>query len=122
MKLMAGRRYKHDLSDIIGILMMHEESKNPIELHQIKEAVIELYGAWERLPKVSIEFITDAISNKNYKEVYNHIQSEELSNKILLKDFDRDYPGVTKESNVEEILKILNQKLEKENIKSADEK
>ena len=42
MKLMAGRKYKNDLSDVIGVLKYHKEQGVPITLEQIKKAVINL--------------------------------------------------------------------------------
>lgn len=38
MKLMAGRQYKNDLSDIVGILIEQEERGDPFTLERIKEA------------------------------------------------------------------------------------
>ena len=48
MKLCAGRKYKHDLSDIIGILAEHEAQGLPITPQMIDTAVRNLYGSWER--------------------------------------------------------------------------
>ena len=38
MKLMAGRQYKYDLSDVIGILWEHAKAGKPMTLDLIKEA------------------------------------------------------------------------------------
>lgn len=41
MKLRSGRRYKHDLSDVMGMLMEHEATGKPISLEQIKRAAVD---------------------------------------------------------------------------------
>ena len=43
MKLRSGRKYKNDLSDIIGILAEHENRGNPISKDKIDMAVYNLY-------------------------------------------------------------------------------
>ena len=45
MKLRSGRKYKNDLSDIIGILAEHEKRGTVIIYEQIDTAVINLYGS-----------------------------------------------------------------------------
>lgn len=56
MKLMAGRADKYDFSDIEGILFELGEKGTPISLQNVKEAVCELYGSWEKLPLISREY------------------------------------------------------------------
>ena len=46
MKLMAGRQYKYDLSDVIGILWEHEKNGTPITLEQIKETAQNSLSAY----------------------------------------------------------------------------
>ena len=50
MKLMAGRQYKNDISDIVGILQEQENRGQPLTMGQITQAVEDLYGGWEKLP------------------------------------------------------------------------
>ena len=47
MKLVSGRRYKKDLSDIVGILYEQQKKEKPITLEMIDRAVIELYNSWD---------------------------------------------------------------------------
>ena len=63
MKLRSGRKYKNDLSDIIGILAEHEKRNQPITLEMINKAVNDLYGGWVDFPEDSKSFIEDAIKN-----------------------------------------------------------
>lgn len=114
MKLMAGRKYKNDLSDVIGVLKHHKEQGTPITLNQIKKAVENLYGDWSVLPQSSIVFIEQTIEKENYDTTFEEIRDSEVVNKALLQDFETDYPGVLTENNLDEILRRAAQKMSKE--------
>jgi len=110
MKLRSGRKYKNDLSDIIGILAEHEKRNQPITLEMINKAVNDLYGGWTEFPEDSKSFIEDAIRKGNYEQVYLSTNEEEKLSKDMLVGFEQDYPGVAKASNIDEILKNLKKK------------
>ena len=78
MKLMAGRKYKNDMSDIIGILKAHSDKGNPLTLEQIKKAVTELYGEWSALPQSSIDFIEQIMRSENYGEIFEKTKKAKL--------------------------------------------
>ena len=42
MKLMAGRQYKNDLSDIVGVLIEQEERNEPLTFEKIQKVIILL--------------------------------------------------------------------------------
>ena len=107
MKLRSGRKYKSDLSDIIGILAEHERQGNPMTLKMINTAVCSLYGGWEDFPEDSRPFIENAIANGDYGKVYSSVKEEELASKNMLLAFEKEYPKVIRESNMDEILKGL---------------
>lgn len=107
MKLRSGRKYKNDLSDIIGILAEHENKGVPLTLDAINVAVEKLYGGWEKFPKHSKAFIEDAFETGNFEEVYEWVKKEELDSKDLLVSFEKKYPKVAKESNINEIIESL---------------
>lgn len=116
MKLMAGRRYKNDLSDVIGVLKHHKDHGEPITLGQIKKAAADLYGDWSALPQSSIAFIEQAIAKGNYDEVFEEIRNREAANKNVLQSFEAEYPGVLSETNLDEILRRAAEKMaEREN-------
>ena len=46
MKLMAFRQYKHDISDIVGILREHAHAGDPLTYERIDTAVRNLYDSW----------------------------------------------------------------------------
>lgn len=110
MKLKSGRRYKNDLSDIIGILAEHSRRGQPISEQNISDAVIYLYGGWDTISENSVKFIKDTFKNGNYAQIYSECMAEEKQAKDILIGFEEDYPNVTKESNVNDILNTLKKK------------
>lgn len=110
MKLRAGRKYKNDLSDIIGILAEHQRKNTPITMDAISKAVMELYGGWESISQDSQVFIKELLMNDNLQELYNKTRADEVSSKELIIDFEEKYPGVLKTDNLENILKALKER------------
>ena len=111
MKLCAGRKYKNDLSDIVGILVEQEKSGDPISMAQIEKAVTDLYGSWEKIPADSKSFIDNVMNYPNLQELYEKTKSEEMQSKELLLNFEQDYPGITRADNVDNILKSLHERI-----------
>ena len=107
MKLRSGRKYKNDLSDVIGILAEHEKRGTPITLEKIDTAVVNLYGGWNDFPEDSKPFIEDALKNGNLENIYASVKNGEIESKDILIGFEKDYPKVAKESNINDILKSL---------------
>lgn len=110
MKLRSGRKYKRDLSDVIGILAEHEKRGETITIEQIKKAVTDLYGDWEKLPESSRIFIAEVTENGNYDELYVEMTSSEDDTKELLIQFQTDYPKVMNESNIDDIINSIKNK------------
>ena len=110
MKLMAGRQYKYDLSDVIGILWEHEINGSPISMEQIKKAVKNLYDSYDKLPDHSKVFIERATANKSYEEIYKKVRQMEADNKDILLQFQDEYPDVTNTDNVNDILAAIKKK------------
>lgn len=70
-------------------------------------AVRNLYGNWDGFPAHSVSFISDALEKENYEAVYAAVMEEEKNSKDMLVQFGEKYPGVTTQSNVNEILAFL---------------
>ena len=104
MKLRAGRKYKNDLSDILGILAEHKAAKKPISCDMIDSAVQNLYGGWDNFPKDSLSFIQGIIEEEDYLSAYEQARHDEKAAKKILLDFQEDYPGVLDEKNIDKIL------------------
>lgn len=110
MKLCSGRRYKKDMSDVIGILIEHEKRGTPITEEMVDQAVNRLYGGWESITADSHRFIQDIFKKGNYEQIYTSVCGEERKSQELIVDFERNYPGITTESNVNDILTSLEKK------------
>lgn len=110
MKLESGRRYKKDMSDILGILQEHAEKGSPITMEQIKKAYQDLYGDWALLSEGLRVFIEDAMADGDYARQYQEIAAEEKRAHTTLLHFQEEYPGVTTTDNVNDVLSVLMQK------------
>lgn len=114
MKLMSGRQYKNDISDVIGILREQKEHRKPLTFEMIKTAVSDLYGSWNNLPQDSRELITEVMRDEQYEELYEQYRSNEKIAKESLIDFEKRYPGVTNTDNVNDIIRNLKKRKEQE--------
>lgn len=110
MKLRSGRKYKNDLSDILGILSEHEKRNEPISLDAIERAVKEMYGGWDSIPKDSIDFIQNVMQNGHYTEMFALTTAEEKNTKNTLISFEQHYPGVANSENLDSIIRKLKEK------------
>jgi len=110
MKLMSGRQYKNDLSDIAGILLEHENMGKPITKSSIDTAIDRLYKSHAQVPPASLKFMDDIFSNGDYGFIYNQIRENEAQSKNILLDFERDYPNALKEENIDSVLELAKKK------------
>ncbi len=116
MKLVAGRKYKNDYSDIVGILLEHKKENDEISLEKIKKAVIYLFGDLNKIDKDATEFIENLFNDTNFEEIYKNISNDEINSKKLLIEFNKNYPKVTNDSNVDDILNSLKSKKNNSNL------
>lgn len=110
MKLMAGRQYKYDLSDVVGVLWEQDKKGEPLTLDTIKQAATDLYDSYEALPDDSRKFIERVVEERQYEQLYKRIREEEKENKEILLEFQEEYPGVTNSDNVNEIIATIRKK------------
>ena len=110
MKLRSGRQYKNDLSDVLGILAEHEKRRTPLTMEQIKKAVCDLYGDWNALTEKSQRFMEDVMNDGHFDALYQQVSASEQDAYNALLRFEKNYPGVTNEANVDEIIKSLQKK------------
>ena len=108
MKLMSGRQYKNDLSDVVGILWEHEKNGSPISRDTIDNAITALYDY--PLPEESLNFINNVYSVGDVERLYREIQESEQQAKEILLEFNEDYPNSLKEDNIALILEKARQK------------
>ena len=110
MKLRSGRRYKNDLSDIVGIMSEHKKKGIALTKENISDAVVKLYGSWNNIPENSRNFVDHLFMETDYEKVYKDTVADEQLAKASLIDFENNYPGATNESNVNDILASLKAK------------
>ena len=104
MKLMSGRRYKKDLSDIIGILGEQERMGEPFSYQQIDCAVKNLYGGWDNISEYAIQVLKVALDSENLKELFIEQKREEALSKQAVLQVQKYEGEKVKESNVDEII------------------
>lgn len=114
MKLMSGRQYKNDISDVIGILREQKEIGKPLTLERIRCAVCDLYESWDDLPQGSRELITNIMQDEQYEALYEQYRNNERMAKESLVEFEKTYPGVTNADNVNDIIRDLKRRREQE--------
>jgi hypothetical protein len=120
MKLVSGRQYKNDLSDVAGILLEHKRRGEPIERAAIEAAIQKLYGVIT-LPETSAELLNTAFANGDYEKLYNESRESEKLSKEILVEFERDYPNTLKSENINAIIERAKQKRAAAQGKDSDE-
>jgi len=119
MKLMSGRPYKHDLSDVAGILLEHQKRNEPLSFEVIKTAIENLYDSIENVPTHSMDFLKSALETDNLEQFILDSKESEHSSKEKLVQFEEDYKGVLNEGNLQEILESLSKREQSPSQKSV---
>ena len=110
MKLISGRQYKNDLSDIVGILWEHQKSGDPISREAIDRAIAVLYGEDAKIPAVSRKTLDDTFAKGDFEKIYKEARQVEIESKKAILDFDKAYPGELKGENIDAIIERARQK------------
>lgn len=110
MKLVAGRLYKHDFTDIIGILIECKKADKPLTQEVIKNAVLDLYGSLDVVKDEVWDRFNEIMENGDYEARYQLYKALELEVKELLIDFNSRNSNNMNESNLNDILSALKDK------------
>lgn len=110
MKLMAGRQYKNDLSDIVGILIEQEERKKPLSFEVIQKAIVDLYDSYDKIPEEAKVFMEAVYNKEDLHDFYRQCREIEQENKDTLVEFQENYPGVLNGDNLADVLKAARAK------------
>ena len=105
MKLASIREYKHDKSDIVGILI----SNTSIDMNKINKAVDDLYDGWNNMPNGAKKFVTTVLENRT-NNIYESVKYEENQNKKSLQQFEQEYKNVLNADNISDILAAITKK------------
>lgn len=114
MKLVSGRQYKKDLSDIAGIVYEQSLLGKPITYEMIDTAVKNLYGNWDKISDVSIATLEKILNHENLQALFIELSEDEEKAKSVLSEISKKYPTTVNRDNADEIIKIA---LEKKNKK-----
>ncbi len=104
MKLVSDRDYKHDHSDIVGILRDHADSGESITKDQIEAAVEKLYGSTDAVSDGAWEFLDDVIEDGDYDKLYELTTDHEHENDLLLINEIEQNPDFNRTESVNDIL------------------
>lgn len=107
MKLRSSRSYKHDLSDVIGILDEHKTRGDIITFERVDTAVQNLYGGWDGFPKDAKALIQGLLEASDYKAAFAEMVQNEQELKSILLDFEHNNPNVVNTDNVNDIMDDL---------------
>lgn len=110
MKLMSGRQYKKDLSDIAGILYEQQAAGDSLSYERIDKAVCDLYGGWQGISEHAREVLDRILSCADLKALFIELGEDEASAKEALMEVEKKYPKAVKEDNVDNIIAIALQK------------
>ena len=115
MKLMSGRQYKKDLSDIAGVVYEQQLAEKPLSYERIDTAVCNLYGGWTGISDNAKAVLEKILSYEDLKTLFLELSEDEASARAAIVEMEHKYPGVVKKSNVEEIIAAALKKKREEN-------
>ena len=115
MKLVSGRRYKKDLSDIAGIIWEQSELGKPLPFEAIDKAVTELYDDWSRVSAYSKAVLEKILSCDNMSLLFEELSAEETDARETLTAIDQNYPDLITQGTVDEIIAAAMKKKQRNN-------
>ena len=114
MKLMSGRQYKNDISDIFGILWEHQKNGAPISRKNIDKALIELYGDISKMQDYTSQILDKAYMDGDFEKLYKQSREDEKEAKDILIEFEEMHPHALKTENIDTIIEQMKRKREAE--------
>lgn len=109
MKLMAGRKYKHDMTDVVGVILEQAKQGEPLTMEKIVKAIEELYGSTDMLPDNSKNLLEKIFSENDLELLYNRCEAEEKENAEIFRDIKMNPRTMFKEGNISEIIEKVKQ-------------
>lgn len=112
MKLVSGRRYQKDLSDVIGILYEQQRAGNPLDTGKIDTAMNQLYGGWEHVDAFAKELLEKALTCSDLESLFLEQSEDEKAARTVLLEINRKYPKEIQEDNANDIIEIALKKMQ----------
>ena len=117
MKLVSGRQYKKDLSDIAGIVLEQKKAEKPLNYEMIDKAMCDLYGGWQNVSDYAKEVLDRVLSAHDLEQLFISLSEDETEAKAALVEMNVKYPNVVKQDNVNDIIAAIKGKKLKSNDK-----
>ena len=85
MKMVSGRVYKNDLSDIVGILLAEQQNGNTINKEKIEKSIYQLYGSLRTVHEDIYKSVYRILNKGNLNEIYKfYLESEKNAKEQML--------------------------------------
>lgn len=104
MKLVSGRQYKKDLSDIAGIVYEEQVAGTPLTYEMIEKAVIDLYGGWDRVSSYSKEMLARILKCEDLSALFIELSEDEAKAKEILSEVSKKYPHAVTADNADDVI------------------
>jgi len=115
MKLVSGRQYKKDLSDIADIIYEQQISGKPLTYEMIDKAVCNLYGNWDNIEKYARDLLDKILACDDLQSLFIELSEDEKVAKDALLEMTKKYSKVVNKDNVNDIIAAtLKKKRERE--------
>lgn len=85
MKVMSGRKYKNDYSDICGIIVSCNEENRPITKEKLDRAITDLYGSIDLVNQKAYELALKIINDPKYTSI-EELRKAESNNLEIVKE------------------------------------
>lgn len=115
MKLVSGRQYKKDLSDIAGIVYEQQMAGKPLSYELIDKAVMDLYGSWDNISDYSRNILDKILECDDLKTLFLELSEDEVAAKEALLEVQKKYPKAINKDNVDDIIAVAMKKKRESN-------
>ena len=104
MKLVSGRKYKKDLSDIAGILYEQLVAGKPLTYEMIDKAVCDLYGNWDKISDYARDLLDKIFTCEDLQALFVELSEDEKAAKDALAEMVKKYPKTVNQDNVDDVI------------------
>ena len=122
MKLVSGRQYKKDLSDIAGIVYEQQIAGKPLSYEMIDRAVCNLYGNWGNIEDYARDLLDKILACDDLQALFIELSEDEKAAKEALSEMIKKYPTVVKQDNVNDVIAATLKKKRQKQERERDER
>ena len=110
MKLVSGRQYKKDLSDIAGIVYEQPMAGKPLTYEMIDVAVRNLYGSWDNVADQALGLLERILACEDLSALFVELSEDERAARAALAEMVKRYPAAIKQDNVNDVIAAVMRK------------